>query len=135
MLGPTGPFLFIRSSCRIMTVDPSCRVRATGRPVGCPNLRSVLSARGAAPLILYHTYAAKSSILLLKTFSIFRPVGCEVVGCPVTSHPGGPSCRVPIRYLRRNIRSIRRRRRRAARPHPIIPYLRRNVKTYAAKIL
>ena len=127
-------------SCR-----PSCRISV---------LWGVLSAATQYPLILYHTYAGMSRKIFMKVFSKF--MSCRVRECTVctppqwgvlsghhtyytqehTQHTQAVLSAVKaltLRKVRRNIRSVRRRIRRCAAPPHIIPHLRRNVNTYAAK--
>lgn len=115
-------------SCR-----PSCRISV---------LWGVLSAATQYPLILYHTYAAKSSKKIMKAFSKF--MSCRVRGCTVCTPPqwgvlsghhtyytqehtqGTQAVLSAVKALTlRNIRSIRRHavRSAAARLHPLLYHI------------
>lgn len=115
-------------SCR-----PSCRISV---------LWGVLSAATQYPLILYHTYAAKSRKMFMKAFSKF--MSCRVRGCTVCTPPqwgvlsghrtyctqehaqGTQAVLSAVKALTlRKLRSIRRHavRSAAARLHPILYHI------------
>lgn len=121
--GPTGPFFICRV---VLSVDQGVLSCQTGRFLSSILVSScrVGIDRPVGPwrcLPLYYTTFTQQSQAFCKKFfreSVFS-ASCRCERCLGVRPLRTPSCRVSIRIVRRNIRSMRRRARPAASPPPL----------------